>query len=66
MTERYIFDDKLTDAMKSLQESFAVSSNAEVIARALALAQVVSEQADEKHTVVVVGKGTPVKVDLTQ
>jgi uncharacterized protein YqkB len=66
MAESFTFDDQTMVAIKALQKTFDVKTNAEVINRELALAQVVAEQADDEHTVVVVGRNEPVKVTLTE
>jgi hypothetical protein len=50
-----------------LQKAFGVASNAEVIRKALALADIVSEQAGADHTVTIAGEGKqPVKVSLAE
>jgi ribosomal protein L7/L12 len=66
MAESYTFQNQTLDLIEALKKPFGVTTNAEVISRALALAQVVAEQADDQHTVVVVGKDEPVKVNLTE
>jgi hypothetical protein len=64
--ESYTFDGEYLEAMESLKKPFGVSSNAEVISRALALALLVAEHADDKHSVLVVGKDEPIKINLTE
>jgi hypothetical protein len=59
------FDDRTMKVIESLQESFGVKTNAAVIRRALALARVVAQNADDDHSVVIVGKDDePVKIRL--
>jgi hypothetical protein len=60
----FVFDDRTIKAIESLKETFGVKTNAAVIRRALALAQVVAEQADDKHSILLVGKDEPIKVNL--
>jgi len=61
----FVFDNRTTKAIEALKETFGVKTNAAVIRRALALARVVAEKADENHTVMVVGKNDEaVKVSL--
>ncbi len=59
------FGDSAVSAIESLKSAFGVSTNAEVVSKALSLAQIVARQADEQHTVLLAGKnGTPIKVSL--
>lgn len=60
------FDEKTTEIISSLQKTFGVSSNAEVIQRALALAQRVAEQASADHKILIGGKDDFIKLDLTK
>jgi hypothetical protein len=58
------FDDRTMKAIEALKDTFNVKTNAAVIRRALALAQVVAENADDKHSVLLIGKDEPVRVNL--
>ncbi len=60
--------DKWTaELLARLQKTFGVDSNAEVIRKALALADIASEQAGADHTVTIAGEGKqPVKVSLAE
>lgn len=66
MAERYKFENQTLELIEKLKIPFGVYTNAEVINRAWALAEVVAEQADDQHTVVIVGRDEPVKVNLTE
>jgi len=66
MVQSFTFPDQTVHAMDALQKTFGVKNNAEVIQRALALAQIVSEKADDQNTVVVVGRDEPIKLTLTE
>ncbi len=66
MAKSYVFEDETIDAIERLRSVFQVSSNTEVISRALALAQMIGDQANNEHMVVVVGKDEPIKLDLTK
>jgi hypothetical protein len=60
----FVFDERTIDAIAKLKDAFGVSTNAAVIRRALALAQVAAEQADEKHNVLIGGKDDFVKINI--
>jgi len=64
--ESYTFEGEYLEALESLKKPFGVSSNAEVISRALALALLVAKEADDQHSVLVVGKDEPIKINLTE
>jgi hypothetical protein len=66
MTESFSFPDQTVRVMQSLQKTFGVKSNAEVISRALSLAQIVADKADPHNIVVVVGKDEPLKLNLAE
>lgn len=59
-------DQRTADLIAHLRESFGVKTNAAVIRKALALANVASQQADSDHTITISGGGEkpPVKVSL--
>jgi len=59
-----VFDERTTAAIAELKQAFGVSTNAAVIRRALALAQVAAEKADEKHNVLIGGKDGYVKINI--
>jgi hypothetical protein len=65
MAESYLFPKQTIKVIESLKKTFGVDSNAEVISRALSLAQIVAESADDANSVVVVGKDKPVKLTLS-
>jgi len=53
------------DTIESLKEAFGVSTNAEVVGKALNLARIVAGEADEEHTILLASKdGKPIKVHL--
>lgn len=47
------FDDKTTKMIEGLRAAFNVSSNAEVIQRALILAQMAAKKADKDHNILI-------------
>jgi hypothetical protein len=49
----FIVDDKTAELLRGLQKAFGVNTNAAVIRRALALANVVARNADSANTVVI-------------
>jgi hypothetical protein len=65
MSQSFTFPGQTVQLMHELQKTFGVSSNAEVISRALSLAKMVSDKAED-GTVVVVGKDDPLKLNLTK
>jgi hypothetical protein len=59
------FGKSAVDAIESLKSVFGVTSNAEVVSKALSLAQILARQADDEHSVLLAGKdGTAIKVNL--
>ncbi len=60
-----VFDERTTKVVENLKDVFGVSTNAAVIRKALALAQVIADQADEKHNILIGGKDDFVKINLT-
>ena len=59
------FGKSATDAIETLKSVFGVKSNAEVVSKALSLAQIIARQADDEHNILLAGKdGTPIKVSL--
>ncbi len=63
-TYTFTFPDQTVKMLEKLQRTFGVSSNKEVIGRALALAQFAADKADENDTVVLVGKDKPLSLNL--
>jgi len=60
------FNKTALDQIETLKSAFGVSKNADVISKALALAQLVAAQADENQTVVLAGKDNrPIRLSLT-
>ncbi len=60
-------DGHTASLLVNLQKAFGVHSNAAVIRKALALADIASEQAGADHTVTITGEGkAPVKVSLAE
>jgi hypothetical protein len=59
-------DERTADLLAQLQKTFGVKTNAAVIRKALALANVASQQADTDNTITITsGEGkAPVKVSL--
>ena len=58
-------DKRTAELLAKLQKKFGVDTNAEVISRALALANIASDHAGHDNTVTISGEGkTPVKVTL--
>jgi hypothetical protein len=66
MSENFSLPDQTIQIMQELKKSFGVTSNAEVISRALGLARIVAGKADDQNSVVVIGKDEPVKLTLTE
>ncbi len=65
MAADFTFPDITVKAIEALRDTFGVKSNAEVISCALALAQIVAEQAHDQHTVMIAGKDDePIKISL--
>jgi hypothetical protein len=65
MSADFTFPDITVKAIEALRDTFGVKSNAEIISGALALAQIVAEQADDQHTIVIAGKDNePIKMTL--
>jgi hypothetical protein len=65
MAASFTFQDDTIKVIESLKSTFGVSTNGEMISRALALAKVVAEEADDEHTVVLAGKDNkPIKIIL--
>jgi hypothetical protein len=58
------FDERTLAAIDALKTSFGVKTNAAVVRRALALACLVADQADDKNSVVLVGRDETVKLSL--
>lgn len=59
-------DERTADLLARLQKKFGVKSNVAVIRQSLALANILSQQADADNTVTIVSEGkAPVKVLLT-
>jgi hypothetical protein len=65
MSQSFSFPNQTVKVMEELQKTFGVSSNAEVISRALSLAKIVADKA-EGNSVVVVGKDDPLKLNLSK
>ena len=59
-----VFDERTTEAIAKLKEAFGVSTNAAVIRKALGLAKLVAEHADENHNVLIGGKDDFVKINI--
>lgn len=59
-------DQRTATAISELRGIFGVKTNAAVIRRALALAQVISREAAADHTITVTGKSEPVRIILNQ
>ncbi|MCF3948512.1 hypothetical protein AiwAL_14525 [Acidiphilium sp. AL] len=57
-------DERTANAILELRGTFGVKTNAAVIRKALALAQVVSREATEDHTITVTGKSEPIRISL--
>ena len=58
-------DDRTAELIAQLRETFGVRTNAAVIRKALALANVASKHADTDHTITISGGDKPpVKVSL--
>ncbi|MGC9268606.1 hypothetical protein [Acidiphilium sp.] len=57
-------DQHTAEAIAELRGLFGVKTNAAVIRRALALAQVVSREAAPDHTITVSGRAEPVRIIL--
>jgi hypothetical protein len=59
-------DERTADLLRQLRETFNVKTNAAVIRRALALANVASQYADSDHTITIAPSGDKpaVKVSL--
>ena len=58
-------DERTAALIAKLRETFGVNTNAAVIRKALALANVASQHADADHTITITsGHGKPVKVSL--
>lgn len=57
-------DQKTAEAISELRGIFGVKTNAAVIRKALVLAQVISQQAKDDHTITVSGKSEPVVIVL--
>jgi len=67
MAASFTFQDDTIKVIEALKSTFGVSTNGEVISRALALAKVVAEQADGEHTVLLAGKDNkPIKILLAK
>jgi len=67
MPASYTFQDDTIKVIEALKSAFGVSTNGEVISRALALAKVVAAEADEQHTVLLAGKDNkPIKILLAK
>ncbi|MBK8906853.1 MAG: hypothetical protein IPM60_02810 [Rhodospirillales bacterium] len=49
----FVVNDKFLETLEELKQTFGVTSNAEVVHRALALAQVAAENASADHTVTI-------------
>jgi hypothetical protein len=59
------FGKSAVDAIEALKKTFGVTTNAEVVSKALDLARIVANQADEQNSVLLASKdGTPIKVNL--
>jgi hypothetical protein len=60
-------DERTAKLLAKLQKKFGVNTNAAVISRALALADIASEHAGDDNTVTIAGEGkAPVKVSLAE
>ena len=60
-------DERTEKLLLKLQKAFGVDTNAAVISRALALANIAGEHAGPDHTVTISGEGKkPVKVALAE
>lgn len=57
-------DQRTADAIADLRGTFGVRTNAAVIRKALVLAQIISRQANDDHTITVSGKSEPVVIVL--
>jgi hypothetical protein len=61
----YDLDERTSSLITQLQKNFGVTSNAEVIRRAIALADIASKLADEDGKITISSKGkSPVTVSL--
>jgi len=49
-------DGHTADVIASLREAFGVKTNAEVVTSALSLARIIAQNANDDHTVLVIGK----------
>jgi hypothetical protein len=60
-------DERTAELLAALQKTFGVKTNAAVIRKALALANVASQQASADHTITITGDEgqPPVKVSLS-
>jgi hypothetical protein len=67
MPANFTFQDDTIQVIEALKSTFGVSTNGEMISRALALAKVVAAEADDEHTVVLAGKDNkPIKINLAK
>lgn len=65
MITSYDLNERTTVAVRELQKPFGVASNAEVISKAIALAQIASKLADEHGKIQIVREGkAPLTVAL--
>jgi hypothetical protein len=60
----YDLDERTTSLITQLQKHFGVTSNAEVIRRAIALAGIASKLADENGKITISSEGKSVTVSL--
>jgi uncharacterized protein with von Willebrand factor type A (vWA) domain len=59
------FGKSAVDAIESLKAAFGVTTNAEVVSKALSLAQILAREADGDHNVLIAAKdGTPIELKL--
>ena len=60
------FDERNLDAIDKLKKVFGASTNAAVIRKALALASLAADEADDNHSVTISGRRdrNPVRVSL--
>jgi len=63
---RFEVDDRTLTLISQSRETFGVKTNAAVIRKALALANVASQHADADHTITIASSGgkPPVKISL--
>ena len=59
----FIVDDYTSKTITDLKKSFGVKTNAGVIRKAIMLASIAAEHADENHNVIIAGKDA-VKVNI--